>query len=299
MKIVIGGAGKVGMAIARQMCREGHDITLIDQRQDRLENAVGSLDVIGCCGNCSAVDILAEADAGGADVFLAATGVDETNLLACRLAKKLGANHTVAILRNPEYMGNLDLLKEAMDLTFSLHPDYVTAEEISRVLQFPAAVRIESFPDCEQEIVSFRIEDGCRLSGLPLKQLSSRFGQKVLVCSIERSGSFRIPDGDTVLNTGDLISVTGTSTDLRRFFTAAGVYKKPVKNVILLGGSRVAVHLTGLLESTGVNVRRRALPVSGRASEDSGYPLRRRRRHRYPSGDRHQSGRRLRCADRL
>ena len=170
MKIVIGGAGKVGMAIARQMCREGHDITLIDQRQDRLENAVGSLDVIGCCGNCSAVDILAEADAGGADVFLAATGV---------------------------------LLKEAMDLTFSLHPDYVTAEEISRVLQFPAAVRIESFPDCEQEIVSFRIEDGCRLSGLPLKQLSSRFGQKVLVCSIERSGSFRIPDGDTVLNTGD------------------------------------------------------------------------------------------------
>lgn len=254
MKIVIGGAGKVGMAIARQMCREGHDITLIDQRQDCLENAVGSLDVIGCCGNCSAVDILAEADAGGADVFLAATGVDETNLLACRLAKKLGANHTVAILRNPEYMGNLDLLKEAMDLTFSLHPDYVTAEEISRVLQFPAAVRIESFPDCEQEIVSFRIEDGCRLSGLPLKQLSSRFGQKVLVCSIERSGSFRIPDGDTVLNTGDLISVTGTSTDLRRFFTAAGVYKKPVKNVILLGGSRVAVHLTGLLESTGVNV---------------------------------------------
>jgi len=254
LKIVIAGAGKIGMAIASQMCREGHDITLIDRRQDRLNSAVNSLDVIGCCGNCSALETLAEAEAGGADLFIAASGFDEANLLACRLSKKLGTKHTVAILRNPEYMENLDLLKEALDLTFSLHPDYVTAEEISRVLQFPAAARVESFPDCEQEIVTFRIEEGCLLSGLPLRLLPSRFGQKVLVCSVERNGSCRIPDGDTVLNTGDLISVTGTSTALRRFFTSAGAYKKPVKNVILIGGSRVAVHLARLLESTGIHV---------------------------------------------
>ena len=254
MKIVIAGAGKVGMAIARQMCQEGHDVTVIDQRQDRLENAVNSLDVIGCCGNCSALETLTEAEAGAADVFIASTGFDEANLLACRLSKKLGADHTISILRNPEYMENLELLKEAMDLTFSLHPDYVMAEEISRVLQFPAATRVESFPDCEQEIVSFRIEEGCSLSGVPLKHLSSRLGQKVLVCSVERNGRYQIPDGDYVLNTGDVISVTGTSTALRRFFITAGTYKKPVRNVILLGGSRTAVHLTRLLESTGIDV---------------------------------------------
>ena len=254
LKIVIAGAGKIGLAIGRQMCREGHDITIIDQRQDRLDHALNSLDVLGYCGNCSSLETLIEADAGAADVFIAAAGVDEANLLACRLSKKLGAKHTVSILRNPEYMENLDLLKDALDLTFSLHPDYVMAEEISRVLQFPAAARVESFPDCEQEIVTFRIEDGCRLSGIPLRMLSSCFGQKVLVCSVERNGNCRIPDGDTVLSTGDLISVTGTSTDLRRFFTSAGVYRKPVRNVILLGGSRVAVHLTRLLESTGVDV---------------------------------------------
>ena len=254
MKIVIAGAGKVGMAIARQMCLEGHDVTVIDQRQDRLENAVNSLDVIGCCGNCSALDTLTEAEAGTANVFIAATGLDEANLLACRLSKRLGADHTVSILRNPEYMENLELLKEAMDLTFSLHPDYVMAEEISRVLQFPAATRVESFPDCEQEIVSFRIEEGCGLSGVPLRQLTVRLGHKVLVCSVERDGHYLIPGGDYVLNTGDLISVTGTSAALRRFFISAGVYKKPVRNVILLGGSRAAVHLTRLLESTGVDV---------------------------------------------
>ncbi|MBR4474447.1 MAG: Trk system potassium transporter TrkA [Oscillospiraceae bacterium] len=254
MKIVIAGAGKIGLAIARQMCAEGHDITLIDQRQDRLDKALNSLDVIGVCGNCSALSTLHEAEAGSADLFIAAAGIDEANLLACRLSGKLGAKHTVSILRNPEYMEDLDLLKEALDLGFSLHPDYVAAEEISRVLQFPAAVRVESFPDCELEIVSFRIEEGCRLSGIPLRQLSSRFGQKVLVCSVERNGNCRIPGGDFVLSTGDFISVTGTSTDLRRFFISAGVYRKPVKNVILLGGSRVAVHLARLLESTGVDV---------------------------------------------
>ena len=128
------------------------------------------------------------------------------------------------------------------------------AEEISRVLQFPAATRVESFPDCEQEIVTFRIEEGSKLTGIPLRHLSGRLGQKVLVCSVERDGQYRIPDGDYVLNTGDLISITGTSAALRRFFISAGAYKKPVRNVILLGGSRAAVHLTNLLESTGVDV---------------------------------------------
>ena len=113
---------------------------------------------------------------------------------------------------------------------------------------------MESFPDCEQEIVTFRIEEGSKLTGIPLRHLSGRLGQKVLVCSVERDGQYRIPDGDYVLNTGDLISITGTSAALRRFFISAGAYKKPVRNVILLGGSRAAVHLTNLLESTGVDV---------------------------------------------
>ena len=159
MRIVIAGAGKTGMAIARQMCAEGHDVTLIDQRQERLDSAVNSLDVIGCRGSCSAPDVLREADAGAADVFIAATSSDEADLIACRLAGMLGAAHAVAILRNPEYMGSAELLKEAAGLTFSLHPDHIAAEEISRVLQFPAAIRVESFPDCEQEIVTFRVEE--------------------------------------------------------------------------------------------------------------------------------------------
>ncbi len=254
MRIVIAGAGKMGMAIARQLCREGHDLTMIDQLQDKVDNAVNSLDVIGCCGSCAAPEILLEANAGLADLFIAATGVDEANLIGCQLARKSGAGHAVSLLRNPAYIRNAELLKDTMNLSFSIHPDYVTAEEISRVLQFPAAIRVESFPDCEMEIVTFRIEEDSRLTNVPLHKLGTISGQKVLICCVERNDQVQIPGGDFVLQKGDRISVTGAPGSLRCFFISAGAYKKPVRNVILLGGSRSAVHLTRLLESTGVAV---------------------------------------------
>ena len=254
MRIVIAGAGKMGMAVARELCREGHDLTLVDQRQDKVDNAVNSLDVNGCRGSCAVPETLAEAEAGLADLFIAATGADEANLISCQLARKMGAKHAVSLLRNPDYIRNAELLKETMHLSFFIHPDLVTAEEISRVLQFPAAIRVESFPDCEMEIVTFRIEENSKLADVPLHRLGAKFGQKVLVCCVERDETVQIPSGDFVLSKGDKISVTGLPGALRRFFISAGAYKKPVRNVILLGGSRSAVHLTRLLESTGVDV---------------------------------------------
>ncbi len=244
----------MGMAVARLLCREGHDLTLIDLRQDKVDKAINSLDVIGCRGSCAAPETLSEAEVGMADLYIAATGADEANLIACQLARRMGAKHTIAFLRNPEYIQSAELLEDTMHLSFSIHPDYVTAEEISRVLQFPAAIRVESFPDCEMEIVTFRIEDNSKLTGVPLYKLYGSFGQKVLVCCVERDNTVQIPSGDFVLMAGDRISVTGLPGALRRFFIAAGSYKKPVRNVILLGGSRSAVHLTRLLESTGVDV---------------------------------------------
>ena len=104
MRIVVAGAGKMGMAIARQLCSEGHDLTLIDQRQDRLDNAVNSLDVISCFGSSAAPETLIDAEVGNAELFIAATGSDETNLIGCQLARKLGAAHSVTLLRNPAYI---------------------------------------------------------------------------------------------------------------------------------------------------------------------------------------------------
>ena len=151
--------------------------------------------------------------------------MDEANLIGCQLARKMGAKHAVSLLRNPAYIRNVELLKETMHLSFSIHPDFVTAEEISRVLQFPAAIRVESFPDCEMEIVTFRLEENSRLTGVPLRRLGAKSGQRVLVCCVERDHMVQIPGGDFVLSTGDMISVTGLPGELRRFFISAGSYK--------------------------------------------------------------------------
>ena len=254
MNIVIAGAGKVGFTIAERLCKEGHDITLIDENRDKLDAAANAMDVLGCVGNCAAPGVLRDAEAGEADVFIAATGSDEANLLACQFARKMGARHTIVRLRNQDYWESVDNLRGAMDLNLAINPDHVTAEEISRVLQFPAATQVDTFSDCGLEIVTFRIGETSRLSGIELKRLSSVFGQKVLVCCAERDGDVRIPDGSFVLRAGDRISVTAPPKVLRKFFISSGVYQKPVKSILLLGGSRIAEYLTLLLESSGIAV---------------------------------------------
>ena len=208
MKIIIAGAGKVGFTIAQRLCQEGHDITLIDTQREPLENASNSMDVMGLCGSCASPATLSDAEIGTADVYIAATGNDEANLVSCQFARKMGARHTIARLRRQEYLDSSDELREIMDLSLTINPDYVTAEEISRVLQLPTATQVDSFPDCELEIVTFRVPEGSLLGGVALSRLPSLFKQKVLICAASHEGKVFIPDGNFVLSAGDSIAVT-------------------------------------------------------------------------------------------
>ena len=254
MNIIIAGAGKVGYTVARQLAADGHDVSIIDSDRERLDKAMNAMDVIGFCGNAANPSVLEEAEVRRADVFIAATSADEINLVSCQFAKKMGAGHTMARIRSPEYMDRIELMREMMDLALALNPDQVAAEEISRVLQFPSASRIEVFPDCEFELVTARVPADSRLHGVPLTDMERRFGSRVLICAVERNGEITIPKGDFVLREGDVVTITGTHHNLRKFFTSAGSYKKPVKTVTLLGGSRIAVYLAMLLRNTGVAV---------------------------------------------
>ena len=119
MNIVIAGAGKVGHTIAERLCREGHDITLIDEKRDKLDAAANAMDVLGCVGNCAAPSVLKEAEAGEADVFIAATGNDEANLVACQFARTMGAGHTIVRLRNQMQV----LCESSSDSVVFVHPD--------------------------------------------------------------------------------------------------------------------------------------------------------------------------------
>ncbi len=254
MKIIIAGAGKIGHSVAEILSEEGHDITVIDRDPDIINLISNALDVICVEGNATNPETLLEAGAAQADLLMAAMEHDDVNMVCGISARKLGTKHVIARIRDPEYLRQTQFLREALGLSVIVNPEYECAKEISRILRFPSAVRVDAFSKGSVEIIEHRVRNGGKLDGMQLKMLPQQFGAKVLVSVVERGGEAMIPNGDFTLCRGDRLSVTGTARELRRFFIAAGQYQKPVRKVMLMGGGRIAVYLTQMLLECGMDV---------------------------------------------
>ena len=254
MKIIIAGAGKIGRSVARSLAFEGHDVTIIDSDPDTIASVSNELDVICIEGSATNSETLAEAGASEADLLVAATGSDEINMVCGISAHKLGAAHVIARVRDPQYMQQKEFLREALGLSVIVNPEYEWAKEISRILRFPSAVRVDSFSKGSLEIVEHRVQAGCLLDGLSLRELPSKINAKVLVSLVERGRKVIIPNGSFVIHADDMLSITASANELRRFFIAIGSYKKPVKNVMIMGGSRICVYLARLLHESGMDI---------------------------------------------
>ncbi|MBQ7736702.1 MAG: Trk system potassium transporter TrkA [Oscillospiraceae bacterium] len=254
MKIIIAGAGLVGERIAQSLDAEGHDITLIDRDAETIENASNELDVICYLGSSTSLDTLREAGAEQADILLAVTDSDEKNMMCALAARRLGTDYTIARIRDPEYLTQGEFLREAIGLSVIINPEYECAKEISRVLRFPNAVRVENFSKGSAEILDYRIPKDSPLDGMSLQECRRRFGIKVLVAAVERADRVQIPAGDFVLRAGDKLSIVGDGREIRRFFYAVGQSGKRVKKVMILGGTRIGVYLAELLEEDGIAV---------------------------------------------
>ena len=254
MNIIIVGGGKVGYSVAETLSAEGHDITMIDQNAAAIERISNALDVICVQGSAANPETLQAARVAEADLLLAATEKDEVNMICGIAAHRLGARHVVARIRDPEYLHQGAFLKETMGLSLIVNPEYECAREISRMLHFPSAVRVDTFSNGSVEIVDHRIPEGGKLAGMTLRELPQTIGAKVLVVMVERGGEALIPRGDFVLRPGDRLSISGSNAELRRFFARIGQYRRPVKTVMLMGGGRIAVYLTRMLLESGVAV---------------------------------------------
>ena len=254
MKIIIAGAGKIGHAVAAILAEEGHDITIIDRSPETISTLSNALDVICVEGSATNPEILREAGAADADLLMAATEEDEVNMICGISARRLGTRHVIARIRDPEYLGQTEFLREALGLSVIVNPEYECAKEISRILRLPGAVRVDAFSKGSLEIVEYRVGSKDPLDGLQLKALVQKFGAKVLISVVERGGEAVIPNGDFTLREGDRLSITGTSRELRRFFAATGRFKKPVRKVMIMGGGRIAVYLARMLEESGIAV---------------------------------------------
>ncbi len=255
MKIVIVGDGKVGGTIANQLSLEGHDVIVIDNNAAVLANSGNTMDIFCIEGNGATASVLKEAGIQHADVLIAATSADEVNMLCCLLGKKLGAKNTIARVRNPEYFQQMNLIKEELGLSMAVNPELAAATEISRLLRFPSAIKIEPFARGRVELVELKIPEHSPLDGMPLWAIYKEFQVKILICAVQRAEEVIIPSGDFVLKAGDKINITASHIEIANFFRAIGIFRTGVKSVMIIGGGRIAYYLAKELSAIHVKVK--------------------------------------------
>ena len=252
MNIIIVGAGVVGSAICAQLVVEGHNITLIDEDRAALEKISSRYDVVGIKGHGANLETLRSAGAEHADMLVAVTAQDEVNILCCAGASKLGVKHTAARVRNPEYSELVKLMKDEMNISFTINPELAAAKEIYRMLRFPSATKIETFCGGRVDLAELVVDEECVLVGHSLNEIKSKLNIKFLICAVLRGDAAYIPSGDFVIQKGDIISFTAPDSELASFFKAIGAYKHPVKNMVIAGCSRVTYYLEHYLKKAGI-----------------------------------------------
>ncbi|MBE7061733.1 MAG: Trk system potassium transporter TrkA [Clostridiales bacterium] len=255
MNLIIVGAGKVGETLIENFLKESHDITVLDVNASEVSSIVDKLDVKGVVGSGIERDSLINAGVESADFFIACTSRDETNILCCVLAKKLGAKRTIARVRDPEYFKEVDGMKEDLGLDFAFNPELHTALEIAQQLKFPSARGVETFVKNRVTMAEYEIADGNPLIGKSLKDISGEFGNKVLIAVVQRGKEFFIPRGDFVINLGDLIHIIAKEAEINAFCKKTKLYKRRAKNIFIVGGGKITYYLALELIKSGLDVK--------------------------------------------
>ena len=255
MKIVIIGDGKVGYKLAKQLSEDNYDVVLIDNNEGKLKTAINKLDIICITGDGVSAEVQKEADVPHADLVIACASTDELNMLSCLIARRLGARHTIARVRNPIYYQQIDILKEDLRLSMAVNPELAVANEISRVLIFPSASKIETFMKGRLELVEFQIRQGNPIIGQKLAEIYRKHQIKILVCAVQRGKEVFIPDGEFILQEGDKLHIAASHREIEMFFKSLGDRKNKIKRVLICGGGRVGFYLAKQLFALGMQVK--------------------------------------------
>ncbi len=255
MNVVIIGNGKVGSNLAALLADEGHSVTVIDNKAAALKKTQDTKDVMCIEGNGAIAEIQLEAGVNKTGLLIATTPYDELNMLCCLIAKRLGAKKTVSRVRDPGYYRQIDLIRDDMGLSMVINPELTTADEIMRVLIFPAAAKIEVFQKGRVELVEHKLSEDSILAGYSLANIYKRLKIKFLICAVVRDSQVFIPGGDFVLQAGDRINIAASHKDIEKFFRASGSLMDKIKTVIIVGGGRICYYLTQQLLNIGMRVK--------------------------------------------
>ena len=256
MNIIIAGDGKVGSMMTRQLSTEGHDITVIDSDALVLQSSVERYDVIAVHGNCASMAVLQQAGVKDADILIAATNLDEVNLLCCTTAHALNPKlHTIARIRNPEYTEQIYRMRNVFGLSMVINPENQAAVEMERLLKYPGFLRRDTFAKGKTEIVELRVDAGSKLCNVKLMDLRNIVKCQVLVCAVLRGGSAIAPNGDFILREGDRVVFTALSQNLTTLLKNLGILTRRVRNVTICGGGRISYYLAKRLKKAGITAQ--------------------------------------------
>ncbi len=246
MKIVIVGAGVVGEEICKELSEgsNSHDVILIEQDAEKLEKIIESNDITGLVGNGANYENLMEAGVDKADIFISVTEADELNIMACIMAKKMGAKYTIARVRNPEYSTNIRFVRDELGISLMINPEAEAAKNIIKKLKFPNAVNVESFFSNRANIIELIINKESKLVGLTTREIDGIIKEKFIVCVVKRGNDIFIPKGDFKFEVDDRIYVTGTLEAVTKFYNEMGYKTKNINSVMIIGGGIIPHYLT-------------------------------------------------------
>ena len=256
MKVIIVGCGKVGKAIIDSMSEDNHSITAIDNDPVVIESVTNHYDVMAVCGNATSREMLLEAGVAKADLFIAVTESDEVNMLSCFLARRMGAKHTVARIRETEYNEDgLDFIIKELDLSMALNPERLTAERLFNWLKIPSAVSVDNFASNKLCMLEFIVREGSALCNSTLIDIRKKSPVEFVACAVERNGEVYVPNGMFELQQDDRVVFSVKRSESYKFLKGVGAVQKQGRDVIILGGSSTAYYLAKILAANNYSVK--------------------------------------------
>ena len=250
MNIVLAGAGEVGLNLARSLAHENHNISIIDHDKDHLEYIATNVDVLTVHGDASSIEVLKNANIEFADIFMAITSMEQTNLLSAIIAKKLGAKKTFARVSNPEFLSEdqkINFGSLGVDKIFS--PRILAVKEIRRLLQRVAFSNVYEFDGGKIYSVGFTVDKTSVINNKSLIEIAQKVCDFPLrVMTVLRNDETIIPNGNFVINEGDHIYLSVLSKDLKKVNRLVGKKLKKIKNVMIVGGTPLALRTAIKLE---------------------------------------------------
>lgn len=253
MKILIVGAGQVGYFLSDRLSREGHEVTLIDRDEEKIEHAQDRLNVLGVTGNGTSAEVLEQADIAATDIFIAVTDLDEVNILACLLAREYQVATRIARTKSIEYTGSHAVLsKEKLGIDLLINPEDAVAEELVQIACSSGAFDVAEFAEGQVQFLGYRIGQDNPLCDLSLAELGELRGiYRFVVVAIGRGEDTIIPRGDDSIQAGDKIYLFAHQKDLpsiQYMLQSGGEEKRRNRRVFILGGGNIGKKIAKELE---------------------------------------------------